>query len=336
MKKSQEQKKQEKEEKRKDAERKRQEKEQKKCEAQQKKTERERMKKEKQLEIEQKKIEREQKKIEHALKKTENVSRTTKTTKRKKKESDITDPHSETNDDHVQQANMNQNDSSETVDKVEGNEQDITKDDIESSEVVGVTEPNENATLPENQCVVVAVSHTTDDPLQSASMPIQNTETCEDRLNKDSLNDDEMATADMQHSLNKTCVAVKVEKLKIVFGKSKVCVKPSNDCNITSESSTKVKTSKARNTATKSRKSLPKNKQKRQRDVEDSNECGSSKMKHSKPSNYTGPVWVQCESCQKWRLLNDCTDPLSLPNSWKCNMNTGICITSIYKNHFMK
>ena len=97
-----------------------------------------------------------------------------------------------------------------------------------------------------------------------------------------------------------------------------------------------MKTSKARNTATKSRKSLPKNKQKRQRDVEDSNECGSSKMKHSKPSNYTGPVWVQCESCQKWRLLNDCTDPLSLPNSWKCNMNTGICITSIYKNHFMK
>lgn len=47
--------------------------------------------------------------------------------------------------------------------------------------------------------------------------------------------------------------------------------------------------------------------------------------KRSKPANYTGPVWVQCErsSCKKWRQLRDCTDPLSLPESWNCTMNTG-------------
>lgn len=47
--------------------------------------------------------------------------------------------------------------------------------------------------------------------------------------------------------------------------------------------------------------------------------------KRSKPANYTGPVWVQCErsSCKKWRQLRECTDPLSLPESWNCTMNTG-------------
>ena len=47
--------------------------------------------------------------------------------------------------------------------------------------------------------------------------------------------------------------------------------------------------------------------------------------KRSKPTNYTGPVWVQCErvSCKKWRQLRDCSDPLSLPGSWNCSMNTG-------------
>ena len=48
--------------------------------------------------------------------------------------------------------------------------------------------------------------------------------------------------------------------------------------------------------------------------------------KRSKPTNYTGPVWVQCErsGCQKWRQLRDCSDPLSLPHSWNCSMNTGL------------
>ena len=48
--------------------------------------------------------------------------------------------------------------------------------------------------------------------------------------------------------------------------------------------------------------------------------------KRSKPTNYTGPVWVQCErsGCQKWRQLRGCSDPLSLPHSWNCSMNTGL------------
>ena len=45
--------------------------------------------------------------------------------------------------------------------------------------------------------------------------------------------------------------------------------------------------------------------------------------KRPKPANYSGPVWVQCCVCEKWRLLGDCQDPASLPDEWECSMNTG-------------
>lgn len=49
------------------------------------------------------------------------------------------------------------------------------------------------------------------------------------------------------------------------------------------------------------------------------------KKPRSKPSNYYGPVWVQCEKpdCQKWRQLKDCLDPSEIPERWTCSMNTG-------------
>ena len=49
------------------------------------------------------------------------------------------------------------------------------------------------------------------------------------------------------------------------------------------------------------------------------------KKPRSKPSNYYGPVWVQCEKpdCQKWRQLKDCLDPSEIPDKWTCSMNTG-------------
>ena len=49
------------------------------------------------------------------------------------------------------------------------------------------------------------------------------------------------------------------------------------------------------------------------------------KQKRSKPTNYHGPVWVQCDmpQCQKWRQIKDCSDPLSLPDTWNCSMNPG-------------
>ena len=50
------------------------------------------------------------------------------------------------------------------------------------------------------------------------------------------------------------------------------------------------------------------------------------KKPRSKPSNYYGPVWVQCDraDCQKWRQLKDCRDPSEVPEKWICSMNTGI------------
>ena len=51
-----------------------------------------------------------------------------------------------------------------------------------------------------------------------------------------------------------------------------------------------------------------------------------SKAKCSRSHNYCGPVWVQCEQphCLKWRQVRECSDPLSLPDSWTCSMNPGI------------
>ena len=42
-----------------------------------------------------------------------------------------------------------------------------------------------------------------------------------------------------------------------------------------------------------------------------------------KKSCLRGPVWVQCEECGKWRILDDCKDPSLVPSNWTCSMNTG-------------
>lgn len=36
------------------------------------------------------------------------------------------------------------------------------------------------------------------------------------------------------------------------------------------------------------------------------------------------PIWVQCGSCKKWRVVHDCADPSTLPDEWTCDMNSGI------------
>lgn len=57
----------------------------------------------------------------------------------------------------------------------------------------------------------------------------------------------------------------------------------------------------------------------------ESSHRGSSepRRKRSQPANYSGPVWAQCIACGKWRRLDDCQDPCSLPEMWDCSMNTG-------------
>ena len=152
------------------------------------------------------------------------------------------------------------------------------------------------------------------------------------------------------------CAVVEVEKLKILFGKSgskKNIGKPltakqnsGNDSATgcpTMTKATKTKHFKApaksaprklneTSTGRDGKKSLAKSKQARQRKRESGGDNTGSvggKAKRSKQSNYTGPVWVQCESCEKWRQLEDCTDPLSLPDSWNCSMNTG----TVYKTY---
>ena len=148
-------------------------------------------------------------------------------------------------------------------------------------------------------------------------------------------------------------------KVKIVFGKMKTTTQKKDEAKATTQHTKSLKPTQAekkRNSAPKKTsrqlkpntasttskendKSLPRRKRsrtsspkpkKRARAQEKNNRPGSSggggEGKREGSSNSgVGPVWVQCEkaSCQKWRKLGDCSDPLSLPDSWTCSMNTG-------------
>ena len=46
-----------------------------------------------------------------------------------------------------------------------------------------------------------------------------------------------------------------------------------------------------------------------------------AKMEHH---SHSGPVWVQCDDCKKWRALRDCLDPCEVPDKWVCSMNEGM------------
>ena len=55
-------------------------------------------------------------------------------------------------------------------------------------------------------------------------------------------------------------------------------------------------------------------------------DCGNvplSASKKAKKSSHSGPVWVQCDDCRKWRMLKDCLDPCEVPDKWVCSMNKG-------------
>ena len=49
-----------------------------------------------------------------------------------------------------------------------------------------------------------------------------------------------------------------------------------------------------------------------------------ARKKLANTQNHSGPVWVQCDDCKKWRALKDCRDPCQVPQKWVCSMNKGI------------
>ena len=146
-------------------------------------------------------------------------------------------------------------------------------------------------------------------------------------------------------------------KVKIVFGKVKKTTQKKDEAKATTQRTNSLKPTQAekkRNSAPKkttsrqlkpntasttSKESLPTRKRsrtsspkpkKRARAQKENSRPGSSGgdgegQGEESSNSCVGPVWVQCEkaSCQKWRKLRDCSDPLSLPDSWTCSMNTG-------------
>ena len=400
----QEQKKCDREEKRRETERKKLEREEKKRETEAKKAEKERLKREKQLELEKKKAEREQKKIEQALKKAERMANKEKQGgERTNKKSKDTSAKSETQ--VAKETKVDQNEQEEpadtTGDVVEDDQVDTSSRKSGRVAVVGVTQPEESASLPtdtntNSQPTLPGVGYginTTDleEPQEStAILPEDTAEEAACDVNSDrdgGVSDDsgdqgnralggeedsqasenqeksvlrernlaEQSTpkhkqerVDKENSEPQTdtpapynSCSVNVEKLKIVFGKSRKvdkkdsvkATRPEAKRGSTENDASADTAASAGNQKKKPQAKASKPKKRARAREEKGNGSGEREDKKcSKQSNYVGPVWVQCEkvSCQKWRKLRECSDPLSLPDSWTCSMNTGTQSNSPY------
>ena len=392
-----EQKKQEKEEKRKEAERKKLEREKKKKEAEEKKAEKERLKKERQLELERKRAEREQKKIQQVLKKSESKDgkQSSKRTKKANKE------NGGSNDEIITESTPVSQSKSKGDISMSATQLDIEMEDADQSngnkninenmqsECGGVTQPQENASLPDTSkllqpcCESLGMNgagregelkeqSTADLPLESAemeegcSMAREDLEEVEQREgNGEPLDDARDPASHDKENDGKIEISAhdnepQSKKIKIVFGPTSINAQKkteSSRVNSLKDGGDVSKTKTAVNVGI--MKSIPKavsaakpkktpgsaaakkkpaskgtisttsnpkaTKLKQMKRTRPQGSKVEPESKRSKPANYTGPVWVQCErtSCKKWRQLRDCTDPLSLPESWNCTMNTG-------------
>lgn len=52
------------------------------------------------------------------------------------------------------------------------------------------------------------------------------------------------------------------------------------------------------------------------------NSSSSTTTSQNKAANPAEPVWVQCNTCDKWRSLPSTVDPDKLPDIWTCDLNT--------------
>ncbi len=265
-------------------EKKRLEREKAKLEKEEAKREKERLKMETKLEQERKKAEREQKKMEKELKKMEKLQASVAKTK--------------LNSQPPKSPNTDKSDQPPTK-----------KDDPQNTA---------NIEMPENATATVPINSTPDDTSQP-NMPKADkndatkvspvTSTAEDNVVP---KDDEshlpekndIQTSEEPENCSKTIeakqISVKPKKRKQVCDSNKTAKKFKPDFSAAS------RPSQSAAIVPKPKKSRP---------------SKQTKTDISKPANYSGPVWVQCDDCNKWRRLTTIADPCLVPDLWTCSMN---------------
>lgn len=278
--------------------------EQKRIERELKKVERENQKEQKRLEIEQRKAEREQKRIEKELKKVEQQKQKTGTQKK--------------------ELNGTAKNSLEEVEKFSGEGEGLKNSD-ESSRNQGRSEcPEGVSSESTTEVLVVNVVKPNNN---------QNNNCTEAEGSKDlTVSVPGGENGDLTISVpsgensdySKALTIISDQSLQIKFTSP---VKKFNPPNQTKPDLQTPKPKMLKNSGNgkddENSSRLPKKRQRKSAES-DSDSDSYMRTKQSKPANFSGPVWVQCENvgCQKWRKLKDCTDPSEVPEEWMCSMNT--------------
>ena len=299
-----------------------QEREQKRLEKEKAKLEKERLREEKRLELERKKAEREQKKMEKELKKLEKTQKNA-TKNKKVKPIPQTDkqitPSAKT--ETVNQENADTVPSLQPADTTDntpaGEEKDpkIKSGENDLNVTDSKTDDNYSTEIETKDCephslVDVNVSSMLPDKTDCIPAQKQTTNTNTAHVSRNSTTQDKKRTLpddDKQDSgakkfkpNTKNFKSKEMKPIKKGGGKKKLktTITPMNP-------STRGNSSKT----TKRKAELP--------------QASEPESKRSKPANYSGPVWVQCDNvdCQKWRNLKSISDPSQLPDNWTCSMS---------------
>lgn len=357
-KKTQGKKEKEKDEKAKEREMKKQEKEEKKKEKEKKKAELERQRNEKKLELERKKAEREQKKMEKELKKMEKEQKKSekqqaKAGKKKQQKKTVDtnsnedsakkneeEPFKEHTDEEkevkvTQEPTVNEEGEYDTGNceaiVCEGTSEHIDKDG--GTEISHVNSEAENSTV-----------SSVDDGEGVETKSGERDQHSEDEKENFPPNGTEITMNDsfiVDDSPDKIPVVVlgrisnnPVESSGHETKKEKNIVKMFTPPKSKKEATTKASHDTAKRKKVDGKKNdgcsktaskkLKDRKGKKRKTAPESDTDSEPEAKRSKPANYHGPVWVQCDnaSCKKWRLLKDCDDPAKVPSSWVCSMNS--------------
>ncbi len=260
-----------------------------KSEKEEAKREKERLKAEKKHEQDKKKAEREQKKMERELKKMEKLQ--VSLSKIKAKENAPKSPETDKNEE-----TLIDNETCEKTANAINAQENVTPlnstptEDNHSSESSksDIQEPSTDTT---KQSLIIYES-TTENTL-SAESKITNNDTQENcaEANQNTPEDHSAKPKKRKQRSNNEVPAPK--KFKPAFNVSKPLSSPDKPV----KTSSKPKVSKS----------------KPPKQAKDSS--------RSKPANYSGPVWVQCDDCDKWRALSSVRDPSLVPESWVCSMN---------------
>ena len=315
-------------------EKKRLERERAKLEKEEAKREKERLKEEKKLEQERKKAEREQKKMEKELKKMEKLQVTPSKKKSNSKLFEASKPDdkvsvSTTGDSLTSKLPAKPTDTEERIDEDEkengpNTEQLSVQNDAQETEAVTEQNLDTVESLPDNKS-----TPDKDHPHQDTNAPptsgvkcTQSDSHCENvsNPNTSSIQGEEPSE---NHCDNKTDQSVsKPQNIKKCESKKRKPTSSVNNASAAKRFKPDFKKSKSEGKTTHNpTPTIPSASKTKSSTKRKTPAAPHKKSPRSKPNNYSGPVWVQCDSCEKWRRLLSIEDPSSVPDHWTCSMN---------------